>query len=421
MSGVREPDRVLWSAVALGFLAVLLDGFDAAALAFSVPALAAEWQVPGAAFTLPLVLTNIGVVAGYLVSGPLSARAGLRATLIGGVVFFAAGTLLTALTLPAQSLTLLSVTRVLTGLGLGAVLPAAVALATRHSPARRRELVSVTVTLGLASGGTLGGFFGGRMIEAIGPAGVFWVAGLAPLALAAVMAWRMPATPAVPTVAAVPGGPAEAGARGGERVGALFRPGIRVNTAVIWVFSFLVFVSAYTLQSWVPTLMIDYGFSASQAPLGLAFFSFGGIIGGIVLISLASRVGIAPALCVMPVVGAVCALVAAKADLSDGPLLIVLGGTGLGLVACQIGQLTMAVAVYPAETRTTGVGWAAALGRAGSIVGPGVGGILLGLSLPGRDIVLLTTVPVLAATVCAFILWRRLRAPAPAPLPQHTP
>ncbi|MEW2356491.1 MFS transporter [Spirillospora sp. NPDC029432] len=408
MSGGGEPRRVLWSVVVLAFLAVLLDGFDAAALAFSVPTLAREWGVERAAFTMPLVLTNLGVVVGYLASGPLGARLGRRRLLIGGVVFFAAGTLLTAATLALQSISVLGVTRVLTGLGLGAVLPAAVALATEHSPSRWRERVSVTVTLGLASGATLGGVFGGRMLETLGPAGVFWFAGGAPLVLAAAMAWRLP-----PATAAGTGGEA----RRGERVGELFRPGLRTSTLLIWTFSFLVFVSAYTLQSWVPALLTDFGFAESEAPLGLAYFSFGGILGGIVLIWLAARIRIAPALCAMSLLGAVCALVVARVELGDGPLLLVIGGAGAGLIGSQIGQLTMAVALYPAATRTTGVGWAAALGRAGSIVGPGIGGVLLGLALPGRDIVLLTTLPVLAAAVCAVLLWRTGTAPAPAARP----
>jgi AAHS family 4-hydroxybenzoate transporter-like MFS transporter len=402
-----EPRRIAWTAVVLAFLAVLLDGFDAAALAFSVPALAKEWDAERAAFTAPLVLTNIGVVAGYLASGTLGARLGRRRLLIGGVVFFGVGTVLTAITLPLESITVLGVTRVLTGLGLGAVLPAAVSLSTDHSPVRRREAVSVTVTLGLASGATLGGLFGGQMISALGPAGVFWIAGALPLALSAAMLAWMPGAAASDTGAE---------ARRGERVTELFGSGMTANTLLVWTFSFLAFVSAYTLQSWVPTLMTDYGFSDDRAPLGLAFFSLGGIVGGVMLMSLASRIGIAPSLVVMPAVGVACALVVAGAELGDGLLLLFLGGTGAGLTACQIGQLTMAVSLYPAATRTTGVGWAAALGRAGSIVGPGIGGVLIALSLPGRDIVFLTTIPVLAAAACAVVLWRRqsgTRAGAP--------
>src|SRR5882757_684151 len=398
-----EPEAIGWAVVAPAFLAVLLDGFDAAALAVVVPTLARAWAFSPAAFTVPLVLTNIGVVLGYLCSGWLAARLGRRRLLAGGVALFAVATLGVALLLPLESLAVLTGLRLVTGLGLGAVLPAAVSLATAHSPTRRRELVAVIVTLGLTSGATLGGFFGGRLLLTVGADGVFWVAGLLPLLLIGPLAWRVSEPE---TVAA------QGAAKDEARLARLFTPELRMNTALLWTFAFLVFVAAYTLTSWVPTLLTSYGFSPTRAPLGLAFVSFGGLLGGIALIPLAARIGIARALIVMPAIGVVCMLVVSRADLGDTALLLLLGGAGAGVVSSQIGQLTMAVSLYSTGARTTGLGWASALGRAGSIVGPGIAGILIGLALPGKDILLLTAVPVLVAAACAVLLWRRSRAPA---------
>jgi AAHS family 4-hydroxybenzoate transporter-like MFS transporter len=204
---------------------------------------------------------------------------------------------------------------------------------------------------------------------------------------------------------------ADAGNRATEeaRVGRLFTPALRTNTALLWAFAFLVFVAAYTLTSWVPTFLTGYGFSASQAPLGLAFLHLGGVLGGIVLIPLAARIGVTRAMVLMPALAAVCMVVASKAGLGGLALLLVLGGAGAGVTAGQIGQLALAVALYPVGARTTGVGWAAALGRVGSIVGPGVAGILLGLALSGQDIILLTAIPVLVALLAAAALWLRGR------------
>jgi AAHS family 4-hydroxybenzoate transporter-like MFS transporter len=391
-----------WPVLVLAFLAVLLDGFDTATLAFVVPTLAVEWGVPAAGFTVPLVLTNVGVVIGYLSCGALGARLGRRPLLIAGVVLFSVSTLLVAVVLPMQSVGLLAAMRLLTGLGLGVVLPVAVALATEFSAPRRREVVSVTVTLGLASGATLGGFFGGRLMALVGTAGVFWVAGLLPLLLAGVMVRGLPVQVRTPAY-----DPAADRSRYDAKVSRLFDPGLRLSTSLLWAFSFLVFIAAYTLTSWVPTLLTGYGFTPAQAPLGLAFLSLGGVLGGLALIPIAARIGIAPALVLMPTLGVICMAVAALVPLNDALLLLALGGAGAGVTASQIGQLTLAVALYSEGARTTGVGWAAALGRAGSIVGPGIAGILLGLALPGPDIILLTTIPVVVAAFCAGLLWRR--------------
>lgn len=401
------PARVRWHIVTLAFLAVLLDGFDAASLSVVVPTLAKQWGTTPASFTAPLVLTNIGVVLGYLSCGRLGARYGRRPMLIAGVVLFAVLTGATALALPAESITALTVLRFGTGLGLGMVLPLSVALATDHSPDRRRELVAVIVTLGLTSGSTVGGLLAGRLLVGIGATGIFWAAAIAPLLLAVVLVVAMPEPPARQTGAA---------ARHDAKLARLFAPELRATTSMLWTFAFLVFIAAYTLTSWVPTLLVGYGFSPTQAPIGLAYVSSGGLLGGLALIPLAARLGITRTLILMPTLGAICMVVAARVQLSDGALLLVLGGAGAGLVASQIGQLTLAVTLYSAGTRTTGVGWAAALGRAGSIVGPGIAGILIALALGGRDIVLITTVPVVVAAACATAIWwvRRSRAPQPS-------
>lgn len=385
-----------WPVVLLCFFAVLLDGFDTAALSFTIPTLSKEWASAAAAFTLPLVLTNIGVVAGYLAAGYVGARMRSRSVVLTGVLIFAAATVLTAAILHLKSMPVFAASRLVTGLGLGLVLPAGVSLATKHSADGRRELVSVAVTLGLASGSSLGGFFGGKLLHSVGSAGVFYVAGLAPLLLAAVMAMVLPKRE--PTV--------ESRAKQEAKVSRLFGPGLRLPTALIWAFSFLIFITAYVLISWVPTLLTGYGFAAGKAPLGLAFLTLGGIAGGLVLIPLAARIGIARALILMPAIGAVCMVLVATVPVGETLLFVLLAGAGFGVTAGQIGQLTLAVSIYPASTRTTGVGWAAALGRIGSIVGPGVAGLLLALALSAQTIVLVTAVPVLVAIACAVGLSR---------------
>ncbi|MGV9295352.1 MFS transporter [Amycolatopsis sp. NPDC003676] len=385
-----------WPVVILCFLAVLLDGFDTAALSFTIPTLSHEWASAPAAFTLPLVLTNIGVVMGYLAAGYVGARMKARSVVLTGVLIFAGATVLTAAILHLKSMPVFAATRLVTGLGLGLVLPAGVSLATKHSAEGRRELVSVAVTLGLASGSSLGGFFGGKLLHSVGSAGVFYVAGLAPLVLAAVMAMVLPTNE--PAVAST--------AKQEAKVSRLFGQGLRLPTSLIWAFSFLIFITAYVLISWVPTLLTGYGFAAGKAPLGLAFLTLGGIAGGLVLIPLAARIGIARALILLPAIGAVCMVLVATVPVGETVLFLLLAGAGFGVTAGQIGQLTLAVSIYPASTRTTGVGWAAALGRIGSIVGPGVAGLLLALALSAQTIVLATAVPVLVAIACAVGLSR---------------
>lgn len=116
--------------------------------------------------------------------------------------------------------------------------------------------------------------------------------------------------------------------------------------------------------------------------------SFGGIIGGLLLLPPTARIGIARALAVMPILGTVCAVAIGITEPGRILVLLLLMGAGAGITSGQIGQLTMAVSLYPDDTRTTGVGWSAAIGHIGSIVGPTIAGVLISFSASGQNIIL---------------------------------
>lgn len=392
-----ERDRIRWLTIAAGFFAVLVDGFDTASLSATVPALAKEWGLPAADFTLPLVLTNVGVVLGYMSAGALSARFAQRKVLVAGVAGTAIFSLLSAATLLTQSILVLAGARLATGLAIGIVLPVAVSLTASLNPERARQRISVGVTLGLAAGLTLGGVFGRFLIESVGTGGMFWAGGLAAIPTAVLVA------------VAMKGDVRRLGvdAAASAKVARLFDGNSRTRTIYLWCFSFLIFIAAYTLTSWTPTLLVEFGFNATEAPIGLAFMSFGGIIGGLLLLPLTARIGIARALAVMPILGIVCAVAIGITEPGRILVLLLLMGAGAGITSGQIGQLTMAVSLYPDGTRTTGVGWSAAIGRIGSIVGPSIAGVLISLSVSGQNIVLLlAAIPVLVAVICAARLAR---------------
>lgn len=403
----RVGPGVLWSFTALTFFAVLLDGFDTVSLAFSLPSMSAAWHLPPADFSLALVMTNLGAVAGYVLSGRLSTVLGPKRFLILGVAWYGLFTLAVAATLPLQSITLLAVLRFVTGLGLGAVLPVAIALGSAHAAPHLRERVAVVTTLGLAVGATAGGFIGGALISSFGARGVFWVAGLLPfLVVGALLLHPMPnAMPADST--------ADAAARRREAaVSRLFTPRLRAFTGVLWVFAFVAFFTTYIINSWVPSLLKDYGFTAVQAPLGIAMYNLGGILGTLVLVLLSTRLGTARSQVLTSCFGIAALVVLGVARLPQAGVLVALLIAGAGTITNGNGQMAVATTLYPAGTRATGIGWNAAVGRVGSIVAPAVGGVLIAASLGARPILLIAAVPVVIALACAAFLGFRRPASA---------
>ncbi|MET7401864.1 MFS transporter [Dactylosporangium sp. NPDC005572] len=390
--------------IALLFAAVVADGYDTASLSFVTPALSEDWGLRPADLTLPLVATNVGAVLGYLACARLSARFGRAAVVWASVLAFGAATAATAAVTGMPALTAI---RFITGLGLGTVLPAAVSLAADLAGPRRREPAAVLLVLGMAVGAVLGGVTGGPLIHGLGWPAVFWVAAALAAVLALLLYRHLPRTDG-----RIDGGTDERGAE----VGALLRPEVRVRTALLWGFAFLVFTVSQTLNTWLPTLLLDYGFTAERAPLGTAVWGLGGIAGGAVLAVAAARLGAPRVLVVLCGLAAAMLAVVSLAPLATPALLGALALAGAGAAAGPAGQSALALGVYDPAAHTTGIAWAVALGRVGSIVGPAVCGALLAAGLPSRAILLLAGVPVLLASVVVAAL-HRARVPVPVPVP----
>src|ERR1700761_6475641 len=111
--------------LALCGLCLLIDGFDAQAMGYVAPSVIAEWHVAKTALGPVFSASLFGMLLGALGLSVLADRIGRRPVLIGATLFFALSMLATPFvtTIPAL-LTL----RFIAGLGLGCIMPNAMAL-----------------------------------------------------------------------------------------------------------------------------------------------------------------------------------------------------------------------------------------------------------------------------------------------------
>ena len=397
-----EITRPHWPVLTLAFIAVVLDGYDTIALGLSIPSLARDWDEPASHFTPALALTSLGVAIGYIAVGRLVARFGCRNVVLVAVGVFTIGSLLTAW---AGSIVELTALRFVTGLGLGAVMPAAVAQATALNPARFRQSIAVFVTMGISLGALIAGVAGSQLVSNFGWPSVFIVGAVASAVLFPFLWFGLPDERAV--IGSVP----VADAKRSASVARLFDPEVRTRTLLLWAFAFLVFSVFYIFSSWLPTLLISYGFSTGLAPLGSAALGVGSIIGAGILIVGVLKFRMTSVLTGTTLAAIVFLVISAFLGPDKALLLLVFGGVGLGLQAGMIGQAAVAVSIYPQRTAATCVGWASSMGRLGSVVGPIVGGALIGLGTSTSTIVLLACIPVFAALIVVVILGR-VRTPA---------
>ncbi len=384
--------RIWLTSATLCFLTILLDGYDTAVVSYAAPTLAHDWNVPPAAFAPAFIATSLGAVIGYLCCGALSSRFGHRRVVIASVAFFGVMSLATMLATDIISLTVL---RFITALGLGGAIPTAIALASAHASPTRRELTATLVTLGIVVGAALGGLVAVPFLRRWGWQGPFELGAILP-ALLAVALWRwLPDTVVRSRHRGTPG--------------ALFAHGLALPTALLWAMTFLSFMQSYSFTYWLPLLMTSFGFDRASAALGNTYIGTGGIAGVVLMMLFVQFVGSARYLAGAFVVGAGFVLLIAYGGLPNSslPWLLFLTGAGLGIGG--VGQAAIGAMLYPADIRTTGVGWSSAMGRVGSILGPGIAGAFMGLQWPARDIIALAAVPALLAATTAFAIFLLIR------------
>ncbi|WP_043201678.1 MFS transporter [Paraburkholderia acidipaludis] len=379
------------------FLVIVLDGFNTTSISFVVPRLAHDWHLVPALFTPVFVATNVGAALGFVVAGPLVKRFGQRTAGIASVIVFGEFTVVTVF---ASNVAVLSALRLIAAIGLGAALPIAITASAAIIGPRHKVAASLLVTTGMSVGAVAGGVTGGPLMAHFGWQSIFLAGGLLPFAVVFPFYRILTAGTAQGETAAAE--PAHGHGRAGT-LKALFDNGLAAYTCLLWLFSFLIFMDVYALLFWVPTLLPSFGFAPERASAGMAAFSMGGLSGNILMtaavtaMALAGRVRVKSALMlgIVLVIASIAAL--GRATLDEAAVLLTIGVIGAGLVNGIMGQTALAVAFYPPETRAIGVGWGLAMGRVGSFVGPAIGGALLSLGWPARDIVLTAIVPAVAA------------------------
>jgi AAHS family benzoate transporter-like MFS transporter len=77
---------------------------------------------------------------------------------------------------------------------------------------------------------------------------------------------------------------------------------------------------------------------------------------------------------------------------------------GASAIGSQILLYSYVAQYYPLSVRSTGIGWASAVGRTGAIVGPILIGILLAKELPHQINFMAVGIPVVIAAVAVFFI-----------------
>lgn len=417
-------------------LCLIMDGFDVQAIGYVAPALTQEWKMSPAVLGNVLTAALVGVLFGSILLSMLADKIGRRPVLIGASLFFAAVTLITARVQTAPQLIAL---RFIAGIALGSIMPNAMALVGEYSPRRLRVPLMVIVGTGFTAGAVAGGFVSFWLIPNFGWRSMFYFGGAVPLVIGVFMVFLLPESlqylalhgkrphklakwlrrvdPAVVITPATRFVVVEKKGKGVPMM-KLFQEGRATGTILLWLVYFMNLLNLYFLSSWLPTvatpLVKAAGVSGSYALLVGTTLQFGGMIGAAVLGWFSARLGFVPVLTTCFVLACINIALIGQPGLSLALLFAVVFAAGLGVVGGQSVINALAATVYPTDLRSTGIGAGLGVGRAGSIVGPQIAGILIGLHWTTHQLFLAAAVPALISAL-VMIAMRRVLRPAMQP------
>ena len=410
--------------LALCFLVVAIDGFDTSSIGFIAPALRAGWKLSATQLAPLFGIGLFGLMAGALLLGPVADRYGRKPVLVLSVAFFGGTSLLSAF---AHDMPALLALRFLTGLGLGGAMPTAITLTSEYCPQRRRATLVTLMFCGFTIGSAVGGAVAGQLLPTVGWRGILVIGGVLPLLLAPMLVAMLPESLRWLVLRGRDGGAiaeriagtapppmrVDAVALPGSPVTQLFRPGLVGGTLLLWVTFFMSLLIIYLLSSWLPTILNGAGHGLAQASFISAASPVGGTLGAILLGRWMDRFRPHRVLALAYLVAALCIALIGVATTNVPVLVLAVFGVGFGISGAQIGANALAAAFYPTTSRATGVSWALAVGRTGSVLGSMVGGALLAAQLSNESIFLMLAVPAVLAAL-ALLAMSRLEAPAGA-------
>ena len=404
-------------------LMMMTEGYDLGALAFAAPAVGRAWHLGRGALGPVFGWFVFGTMVGAIVLGYAGDLLGRKRAIVFGTLVLAVFTFATAW---SANLNQMLILRFCAGVGIGGVVPNAIAYMTEFAPKRWRATWVTVMYTGYTMGTGLGGFVSAGLIPIYGWQIVFVIGGIAPLVTCLIFA--LSATESIRFLALkgrqreviarvvsrlLPGTSVDAGTRfvvdaeaGAACSSASFKPlfagRLRILTPILWLVYIANSMALFFLVSWLPFLIEATGIASGRAALISTLFSLGGTIGGLALMRFVDTRG-AAVITVLPLIGT--PIVATLGSgMSEMLLILAVFATGFCVIGAQFGLNAVAAMVYPTALRAKGTGAAVGIQKIGAIAGPVIGGVLLAGHRPVRELFYFGAVPVFTVAVLSFVL-----------------
>jgi AAHS family benzoate transporter-like MFS transporter len=398
----RRRRTVVW-VVALAMVGLIFDGYDLVVYGAVVSTFLRDpshlGPVTPAIAGMLGSYALVGVLAGALLAGTVGDILGRRKVMLVSYAWFSIGMGLTALTTDSATFGWL---RFFTGLGVGSLVATTAALVAEYAPKGKKNQINAITNGGIPLGSLLAALVAILLMEHIGWRGLFWIGALPLFTLLPLAYFKMPESVAwlaargrmeearalsertgvpipepapVKVVAAAPS--VHAGKAG---FAGLFSALYLFPTIVLGLMSATGLVLVYSLNTWLPELMLRAGFNAKGSLSFLLVLNGGSLFGALAAARAADRFGPKPVVACSFATGAL-ALVLLTVNFPLAALLGIVAIVGLGTSGTQTLIYGFVANYYRTNVRAAGVAWCAGFGRLGGIGGPMLGSLLIGAGL----------------------------------------
>ncbi|MEA5402679.1 MFS transporter [Arcicella sp. DC2W] len=408
-----------YATIVICFVMNMLDGMDVMVISYTAPAIAKAWGTSPEALGIVFSSGLVGMTFGAILLAPYADKIGRKSMILLSAVLMGSTIFLTSF---ATSISYLLLCRFISGLGIGSMLASTASLTAEYTPNKTKDFWVSLVISGYPVGAVLSGLVAAKIIPLHGWQSMFQVAGYATLVaipliyffLSESLSFYLKAQPtaaldkinqilkkmSIEALSELPDKPSE---QHSKSLRSLMTPAYKIPTIQLWVALFLAFATLYFLTSWIPKLASNAGLSIELAIYSGTVFNVGAFIGIVTQGYFSSKFGLKKTIGVFLILTAVLMAVFQFFIGSDA-ILFILGLLGFGIQGGFVGLYAVAVRMYPTEFRTTGVGWSIGIGRLGGIIGPALGGILIGMGLSMSTNFLIYAIPTVFAGIMTLYL-----------------
>ena len=398
---------------------IIFDGYDLVIYGVALPLLMEQWSLSAVQAGFLASTALFGMMFGALIFGTLSDKWGRKNTILMCVFLFSGFTILGAFARDPSEFALL---RFIAGLGIGGVMPNIGALMTEYAPKKNRSFLVALMFSGYCVGGMISALIGIFFVKGFGWEILFYIAGL-PLILLPLMWKTLPDSSAnlmksnkiekVKEILSSINPKLNLNQYSqlyystqnlvDAPVKALFSNNRATSTFMFWLSFFMCLLMVYALGNWLPKMMVQAGYSLGASILFLFALNIGGMIGSILGGFYADKFNLKIVISTMFLIGSV-SLILLGFKTSTYILYFLITIAGAATIGCQILLYAFVSQYYPATVRSTGVGWASGVGRAGAILGPILIGMLISLGLNHEVNFMVIAIPGVVAAIAIFLV-----------------